>query len=119
MHIVHIKASKKQLAKELGVSRQSLYYKPKLPEKDLKLKAEIESVFKRLEKMITFISKKKYQDNSIEETSEFYDCCSEIYNLIFKEEVKEIQFILITDSNLPTSMYHIDNKSVGHSQYSY
>lgn len=36
--------SKKELAKELGVSRQSLYYKPKLPEKDLKLKIEIEKV---------------------------------------------------------------------------
>lgn len=36
--------SKKELAKELGISRQSLYYKPKLPEKDLKLKAEIERV---------------------------------------------------------------------------
>lgn len=36
--------SKKQLAKELGVSRQSLYYKPKLPAKDLKLKSEIEKV---------------------------------------------------------------------------
>ena len=36
--------SKKDLARELGVSRQSLYYKPKLPEKDLKLKAEIEKV---------------------------------------------------------------------------
>ena len=36
--------SKTELAKELGVSRQSLYYKPKLPEKDLKLKAEIEEV---------------------------------------------------------------------------
>jgi transposase InsO family protein len=36
--------SKKELAKELGISRQSLYYKPKLPEKDLKLKAEIEMV---------------------------------------------------------------------------
>jgi len=36
--------SKKQLAKELGVSRQSLYYKPKLPGKDLKLKSEIEKV---------------------------------------------------------------------------
>lgn len=36
--------SKKQLAKELGVSRQSLYYKPKLPAKDLKLKYEIEKV---------------------------------------------------------------------------
>jgi hypothetical protein len=83
------------------------------------LKAEIESVFKRLEKLITFISKKKYQNNSIEETSEFYDCCSEIYNLIFKDEVKEIQFILITDSNLPKSMYHIENKSVGQIQYSY
>lgn len=39
--------SKKQLAKELGVSRQSLYYKPKLPEKDLKLKTEIESVMEK------------------------------------------------------------------------
>jgi len=36
--------SKKELARELGISRQSLYYKPKLPEKDLKLKAEIEKV---------------------------------------------------------------------------
>jgi len=36
--------SKTELAKELGISRQSLYYKPKLPEKDLKLKAEIEEV---------------------------------------------------------------------------
>jgi putative transposase len=36
--------SKKQLAKELGVSRQSLYYKPKLPVKDLTLKSEIEKV---------------------------------------------------------------------------
>lgn len=38
------KKSKKELARELGISRQSLYYKPKLPEKDLKLKAEIEKV---------------------------------------------------------------------------
>ncbi|HLD70788.1 MAG TPA: IS3 family transposase [Negativicutes bacterium] len=36
--------SKKQLAEELGVSRQSLYYQPKLPEKDLLLKSEIETV---------------------------------------------------------------------------
>lgn len=36
--------SKKELAKQLGVSRQSLYYQPKLPEKDLKLKTEIEKV---------------------------------------------------------------------------
>lgn len=38
------KKSKKALAKELGVSRQSLYYKPKMPEKDWKFKAEIEKV---------------------------------------------------------------------------
>jgi len=36
--------SKKELARQLGISRQSLYYKPKLPAKDLKLKAEIEKV---------------------------------------------------------------------------
>lgn len=36
--------SKKDLARQLGVSRQSLYYKPKLPEKDLQLKLEIEKV---------------------------------------------------------------------------
>jgi hypothetical protein len=83
------------------------------------LKSEIESVFKRLEKLITFISKKKYQENSIEETSEFYDCCSEIYNLIYKEEIRECQFILITDSSLPKSMYHIESKKVGEIQYSY
>jgi len=34
--------SKKELAKQLGISRQSLYYQPKMPEKDLKLKTEIE-----------------------------------------------------------------------------
>ena len=38
------KKSKKELALQLGVSRQSLYYKRKLPEKDLKLKYEIEKV---------------------------------------------------------------------------
>lgn len=38
------KKSKQDLARELGVSRQSLYYKPKLPEKDLLLKSEIEKV---------------------------------------------------------------------------
>lgn len=38
------KKSKKALAEELGISRQSLYYKPKMPEKDLKFKAEIEKV---------------------------------------------------------------------------
>lgn len=36
--------SKKELAKELGVSCQSLYYRPKLPEKDLLLKSDIEKV---------------------------------------------------------------------------
>lgn len=36
--------SKKELAKELGISRQGLYYQPKLPAKDLRLKAEIEEV---------------------------------------------------------------------------
>lgn len=39
--------SKKDLAEQLGVSRQSLYYKPKLPEKDLKLKYEIEKVMEK------------------------------------------------------------------------
>lgn len=36
--------SKTELARQLGIARQSLYYKPKLPEKDLKLKADIERV---------------------------------------------------------------------------
>lgn len=83
------------------------------------LKSEIENVFKKLEKLIAFIAKKNYQENTIEETSEFYDCCSEIYNLIYKEEIKEYQFILITNSSLPTSMYHIENNSVGEIQYTY
>lgn len=36
--------SKKELARQLGISRQSLYYQPKLPAKDLRLKVEIEKV---------------------------------------------------------------------------
>lgn len=36
--------SKTRLAKRLGISRASLYYRPKLPVKDLTLKAEIEQV---------------------------------------------------------------------------
>lgn len=36
--------SKTQLARELGISRQSLYYAPKLPVKDMALKASIEKV---------------------------------------------------------------------------
>lgn len=39
--------SKSELAKKLGVSRSSLYYKPRLPAKDLKLKAAIEQVLDR------------------------------------------------------------------------
>jgi putative transposase len=36
--------SKTELARQLGVSRASLYYQPKLPSKDLRLKAEIEQL---------------------------------------------------------------------------
>ena len=39
--------SKKELARQLGISRQSLYYQPKLPEKDLRLKYEIERVIEK------------------------------------------------------------------------
>jgi len=38
------KESKSALARRLGISRASLYYRPKLPAKDLKLKADIEMV---------------------------------------------------------------------------
>jgi len=38
------KVNKTKLAKNLGICRQSLYYKPKLPGKDLKLKKQIEEV---------------------------------------------------------------------------
>lgn len=41
-----VSASKVRLAKQLGVSRSSLYYHPKLPEKDLLLKEQIETVWK-------------------------------------------------------------------------
>lgn len=40
------KVNKTKLAKNLGICRQSLYYKPKLPNKDLKLKKQIEEVLK-------------------------------------------------------------------------
>ena len=39
--------SKKELAKELGISRASLYYKSKMTEKDLRFKAEIEIVMEK------------------------------------------------------------------------
>jgi transposase InsO family protein len=42
--MVRRRENKTALAKKLGVSRSSLYYKPKLPEKDLKFKIEIERV---------------------------------------------------------------------------
>jgi transposase InsO family protein len=38
------KVNKAKLAKNLGVCRQSLYYKPKLPAKDLELKKQIQEV---------------------------------------------------------------------------
>jgi len=38
------KANKTKLARNLGICRQSLYYKPKLPAKDLELKKQIEEV---------------------------------------------------------------------------
>lgn len=39
--------SKQELAKSLGVSRASLYYKPKMPEKDWKLKTQIEKTLQQ------------------------------------------------------------------------
>lgn len=39
--------SKAELAKQLGVSRQSLYYQPKLPAKDLALKVKIDKVMEK------------------------------------------------------------------------
>jgi len=41
------KQSKTTLAKEMGISRSSLYYRPKLPDKDLELKTAIEQVMKK------------------------------------------------------------------------
>lgn len=38
------RGSKRDLAKELGVSRASLYYRPKIPERDESLRQQIESV---------------------------------------------------------------------------
>jgi len=38
---------KTELARKLGISRGLLYYKPKLPAKDLKLKADIEKVMRK------------------------------------------------------------------------
>ena len=95
----------------------SLIYSP--DEYKTLLKIEIESVYKKLEKLLNFISKKKYTQHNVEETSEFYDCCSEIYNLLFKNQVKEVQFVLITDSGLPKSMYHIESKNINNLLYTY
>jgi len=39
------KLTKKELAKKLGISRQSLYYKQKKPEQDWTLKTKIETIF--------------------------------------------------------------------------
>jgi len=38
------KLSKTKMAKELGVSRSSLYYQPKLPDRDEEVKHQIEAV---------------------------------------------------------------------------
>lgn len=42
--MIHQSENKTQLAKKLGISRSSLYYKPKRPEIDLEIKFQIESV---------------------------------------------------------------------------
>jgi Zn-dependent peptidase ImmA (M78 family) len=55
--------NKTQLAKELGVSRSSLYYKPKRIKLDLEIKAQIKSVLtnhsayghKRIAKLLTIV----------------------------------------------------------------
>lgn len=83
------------------------------------LKADVDNTFKKLEKLIPFISKKKYQSDNVEETSEFYDCCSEIFNLLDNDLVREVQFVLITDSILPNSLLHIENKKIDKYQFTY
>lgn len=80
-------------------------------------KLEVETKFKRLEKLVTFIQEKKYKN--LEETSEFYDCCSEIYEHFYREEVKNVNFVLISDSLLPKSLHQIDNKLINQIEYSY
>lgn len=44
--ITESRAKKTTLARELGVSRSSLYYRPKLPDKDWGLKTKIEEVLR-------------------------------------------------------------------------
>jgi hypothetical protein len=80
-------------------------------------KSEVESSFKKLERVISFIKEKKYKN--LEETSEFYDCCSEIYEYFYKNEINYINVVLISDLTLPKSLYQIDNKIVNEIEYSY
>lgn len=44
METINKTENKTEMAKRLGISRSSLYYKPKRPEIDLEVKAQIESV---------------------------------------------------------------------------
>ena len=115
-------ASKTALAKELGISRSSLYYRPKKPDKDWQLKCEIEKVLrqypsyghKRLA-MYLQINKKRILRVMKQYGLKPYRRQGRKYRRIKAKETKPVPNLLMT--NYPSYPNHIWASDFTHIKY--
>ena len=73
-------------------------------------KKEVDSIFNNLKKFYQYIVSKKFVE--LEETSEAYGCCEEIYKLQLRKQINSIEFVLLSDLQIPKSLWHIEEKKV-------
>jgi hypothetical protein len=73
-------------------------------------KKEADSIFNNLKKFFQFIITKKFTE--LEETSEAYSCCEEIYKLHLKKQIYSIEFVLLSDLQIPKSLWRIEEKTL-------
>jgi hypothetical protein len=73
-------------------------------------KKEADSIFNNLKKFYQFSITKKFTE--LEETSEAYSCCEEIYKLHIKNQINSIELVLLSDLQIPKSLWLIEEKTL-------
>ena len=73
-------------------------------------KKHADNIFNNLKKFYQYIISKKFVE--LEETSEAYGCCEEIYKLHLKKQINTIEFILLSDLQIPKSLWRIEEKII-------
>jgi hypothetical protein len=73
-------------------------------------KKEADSIFNNLKKFFQYSVTKKFIE--LDETSEAYFCCEDIYKRYLKKEINSIEFVLLSDLQIPKSLWHIGEKTL-------